>query len=109
VRFLVDAQLPPALAGALRNSGHTAEHVEDVGLRHAKDAKIWEFARLNGSVLITKDEDFVERYRRLQEGPVILWLRLGNASRQTLQAWLMPLLPQLVQRIEAGDRLIEVR
>jgi predicted nuclease of predicted toxin-antitoxin system len=109
VRFLIDAQLPPALAKALRDAGHAAEHVEDVGLRHAKDTAIWDYARQHGTVLITKDEDFVERYRRLEGSPALLWLRLGNASRQKLLAWFMPLLPQLVQRLESGDKFVEVR
>jgi predicted nuclease of predicted toxin-antitoxin system len=37
VKFLVDAQLPSALAGWLREVGHEAAHVEDVGLREADD------------------------------------------------------------------------
>jgi predicted nuclease of predicted toxin-antitoxin system len=40
VKFLVDAQLPPALARWLREAGHEAEHVEDVGLREGSDSAI---------------------------------------------------------------------
>jgi predicted nuclease of predicted toxin-antitoxin system len=32
VRFLIDAQLPPALARYLAALGHDAKHVSDVGL-----------------------------------------------------------------------------
>jgi predicted nuclease of predicted toxin-antitoxin system len=32
MRFLVDAQLPPALARWLAEKGHDARHVADVGL-----------------------------------------------------------------------------
>jgi len=31
VRFLVDAQLPPALALLLDDHGHIAEHITDIG------------------------------------------------------------------------------
>jgi predicted nuclease of predicted toxin-antitoxin system len=41
VNFLIDAQLPPALARWLREAGHGAAHVEDVGLRNADDVVIW--------------------------------------------------------------------
>jgi predicted nuclease of predicted toxin-antitoxin system len=109
VRFLVDAQLPPALAQALTAAGHQAEHLEDVGLRHAKDPAIWEYAHHHQAILITKDEDFVDRYRRQSDGPAVIWIRLGNASRQKLLAWFLPLLPQLLERLQAGDKLIEVR
>jgi predicted nuclease of predicted toxin-antitoxin system len=40
VKFLVDAQLPPALARALTAQGFPSEHVEDIGLHHAKDTEI---------------------------------------------------------------------
>lgn len=36
-RFLIDAQLPPALARWLVAQGHAAEHVNDAGLDGADD------------------------------------------------------------------------
>lgn len=56
--FLVDAQLPPALARWLCQQGHTAAHVEDVGLREAEDIAIWNHALSSGVIIVTKDEDF---------------------------------------------------
>jgi predicted nuclease of predicted toxin-antitoxin system len=41
VKFLVDAQLLPALVRVLAEAGHEAQHVEEAGLRHAKDGLIW--------------------------------------------------------------------
>lgn len=107
IRFLVDAQLPLRLARALTEAGYQAEHVEDLGLRHAKDAAIWEYAMRQQAILVTKDEDFVSR--RQPDGPVIVWLRIGNAANAALLAWFLPLLPAIVARSRSGDRLIEVR
>ncbi len=58
MRFLVDAQLPPALAGWLAGNGHQAEHVGAVGLQSASDAAIWDYALREGAAIITKDDDF---------------------------------------------------
>jgi predicted nuclease of predicted toxin-antitoxin system len=44
VKFLVDAQLPPALAAWLREQGHEAQAVREVGLREAHDEVIWAYA-----------------------------------------------------------------
>ena len=44
MRFVVDAQLPPALARLLAQRGHHAEHVADIGLRNANDTPIWRYA-----------------------------------------------------------------
>ena len=109
MRFLIDAQLPPALARFLTDAGHQAEHLEDVGLHHAKDNEVWTYALEHQAIIISKDEDFVDRFRRRGIGPVIVWLRIGNASKQVLLSWFASVLPAIIVRIEAGDKLIEVR
>ena len=109
MRFIVDAQLPPALALWLVEAGHEATHVEEVGLREAEDQPIWRYALENQAVLITKDEDFAEHARGSRRSPVIVWLRIGNASNRALRIWFAPQLPQIIAWIEEGHRLIEVR
>ena len=110
MRFVVDAQLPPALAKLLTAHGHQAEHVSDIGLRDADDSSIWRHALENRSILVTKDEDFPHRCRQSSSSPVIvLWLRIGNTSRRALLDWFEPLLPQIEEMIRQGERLIEVR
>ncbi len=109
MRFLIDAQLPPALAKLLEAHGHIAEHVADIGLRHARDSPIWAYAMAHQAIIITKDEDFPQRMRQTQSSPVILWLRIGNTSRRALLQWFEPLLPQIETLITQGDRLIEIR
>ena len=83
--------------------------MREVGLREAKDAAIWQYALQNQAVILTKDEDFVERCLRVEPAPVVVWLRIGNATNPVLLGWLLPMLPAVVARIESGDRLIEVR
>ena len=56
MRFLVDAQLPPALARWLASQGHVAAHVADCKLETASDTAIWNFAVGCSAVIITKDE-----------------------------------------------------
>ena len=109
MRFLVDAQLPPQLARILMEAGHHAEHLESVGLRHAKDSDVWDYALREQAVIITKDEDFMERLRRRQDGPAIVWLRIGNAANAVLLTSFMPLLNIVVDRLESGEKLIEIR
>jgi predicted nuclease of predicted toxin-antitoxin system len=109
VRFVVDAQLPPALARMLAAAGHQAEHVLDVGLRDAEDIAIWQYALEHQAVIVTKDEDFVVRSLRSGPAPVVVWVRIGNASRGALAEWFVPLLAEIVNLVERGERLIEIR
>ncbi len=108
VKFLLDAQLPPALGHWLREQGHEAQPVRDVGLREAEDGAIWAHALQTGATILTKDEDFAARALQQQSGPVIVWLRLGNSSNTALRAWLEPRLPGIIQLVSQGSRLVEV-
>lgn len=107
--FLVDAQLPPALASWLTQQGHTAQHVDDLGLSNAEDVVIWNWALSSETIIVTKDEDFAERTARTTSGPVIVWLRIGNSTNRALLEWLEPRWTQVAVLLDAGNRLIEVR
>ena len=74
MNFLVDAQLPPALARWIVSQGHQATHVFDIGLQATDDPEIWERARTEITVIISKDEDFVDHWL-LSAEPVQLGTR----------------------------------
>ncbi len=109
MKFLIDSQLPPSLASVLGQAGCDAIALREIGLREAKDAAIWQYALEQNAAIITKDEDFAERCLASSNAPVIIWLRIGNATNPELLHWFMPLLPAVLARIAAGDQLIEVR
>ena len=107
-RFLVDAQLPPALARWLSAAGHEAEHVADRGLQSASDQAVWDHATSSDAVLVTKDEDFASRLLVEGSGPVIVWVRLGNTRTRDLLGWFEARLDQVEAALERGERLIEL-
>lgn len=109
MKFLVDAQLPPALARVLESNGHTALHVMDINMHADDDSKLWDYALEEEMVIVTKDEDFAHRISQGGRSPVIVWLRMGNTSRRALLLWFEPLLPRVVELIEHGEILVEVR
>jgi predicted nuclease of predicted toxin-antitoxin system len=108
LRFLVDAQLPPALARWLASRGHEAAHVFDRGLTSADDRTIWRDAESTDSIILTKDEDFALLKAIEPEGPKVVWIRLGNTRRQALLEWFEQMLPEVLVALERGDSLIEV-
>lgn len=109
MRFLVDAQLPPTLATWLGHRGFAASPVREVGLRDSDDGSIWNFAVVGGWTVLTKDEDFVARCLTSPKAPKVVWLRIGNCTNRGLFRWLEPLLPLVIDRLHAGESLIEIR
>jgi predicted nuclease of predicted toxin-antitoxin system len=105
VKFLVDNQLPAALARWLVSRGHEAMHVLDVELTQAKD----EYVSAKSLVLITKDEDFSWRATAIAARTSVVWVRMGNCRRAVLLAAFEALLPQIIGGLEGGARLVEIR
>ncbi len=108
MRFLVDAQLPPALARWLAAQDHEAVHVRDLGLEAASDTAIWDHAAAMSYAILTKDEDFAQRKALADGGPLVIWIRLPNTRRRDLLAWFESVLPEILIAIERGESLIEV-
>jgi predicted nuclease of predicted toxin-antitoxin system len=108
MRFLVDAQLPPALARMLAAHGHEAEHVADIGMAAAPDGAIWDWALREAAAIVTKDEDFAQRRVMTGVGPVVIWIRLRNTRRAALLDWFGAVLPDVISAVQRGETLIEV-
>lgn len=108
MKSLVDANLPPGLAAWLQERNYEAIHVNDqIGLA-LDDRAIFEFAGRNGFIIVTKDEDFAALTTLGDKPASVVWIRFGNATNAKLRNWLKPLLPEIVQRLAAGETLIEV-
>lgn len=108
MRFLIDAQLPPALARWLESNGHEAEHVADRGLAGADDRTIWRSAAATSAIVVTKDEDFSLLKTLEPAGPRVVWVRLGNTRRQELLRWFERMLPSILAALDRGESLVEV-
>lgn len=107
--FLVDNQLPPALAHLIQTElGSSALHVSDVGLRDASDAEVWSYASQIQAVLISKDEDFADIVIQVPTAKLI-WVRIGNCRKIVLLNLFRQLWPRILELLETGDRVIELR
>jgi len=79
VKLLFDENVSSKLPGLLEDLYPGSAHVRDLGLSGASDNRVWEHAKANGFVIVSKDDDF--RQRSFLEGapPKVVWLQVGNA------------------------------
>jgi len=109
LRFLVDQHLPARLVEVLEALGHEALHVKHLAMSEADDRSIWELATSLGAVVVTKDADFVILAARASSGAPVVRLGLGNCSNKKLYHRVRRTWPEVVGRLEAGGRVIELR
>lgn len=108
MNFLVDAQLPPALARWLTDIGHTSQHVVDIDLAASPDTFIWRHALENDLIILSKDEDFAVRHTMAESGPPVVWIRFGNCGRSEMLRRFESALPAILASLNRGERLVEV-
>jgi predicted nuclease of predicted toxin-antitoxin system len=108
MKFVVDAQLPPALAAWLREKGHDAAAVREIGLREAEDRTIWSYARAQGAIVVTKDEDF-DRFASTASDARVLWVRTGNVVNRVLLVRFERGWAEILARLEEGAQVVELR
>jgi predicted nuclease of predicted toxin-antitoxin system len=108
LRFLVDEQLPTALARWISAKGFDCRHVCDAGLAGKSDTAVWSWALRSGATLLTKDEDFVFLSRQ-KPGCAVVWFTVGNTPNTALLAKMDSVFTQVCAGLEAGETLIVVR
>lgn len=108
--FWIDAQLDPELASWLGATfGVIAKSLDEIGLREVEDDVLFEAATKFGpTVIMTKDQDFVEIVLRKGAPPQVLWLSFGNMSTLEIQIKLRKTFPDALESLKAGNPLVEI-
>jgi predicted nuclease of predicted toxin-antitoxin system len=88
VKLLFDENLSPRLVELLRRDFPDSVHVRSVGLLGADDGRVWDHARDQGFVIVSKDNDFRQRSFLWGAPPKIIWLSVGNAGTLAVAALL---------------------
>ena len=88
VKLLLDENLSPRLAEALTDIYPGSNHVHQCGLGSSDDATIWEYAKTNGFIIVSKDSDFEERSVVLGCPPKVIWLRISNCTSADVESLL---------------------
>lgn len=109
MKFLVDNQLPNALAEYLRARGFDCQHVLDVGLAEVSDVEVCRYASTQERIIISKDEDFLYFANQPESKVRFLWVRLGNCRTSELMITFEKLWPMIESCLNAGDRVVEIR
>ena len=107
--YWIDAQLPPQLASWLNHTFEVqAFALRDLQLRDAEDEQIFQMARQQGIVIISKDSDFVEMVLRLGIPPQLLWVTCGNVTNCRLQNLLTQVFPRAQELLASGEAVVEL-
>jgi predicted nuclease of predicted toxin-antitoxin system len=78
VKLLIDQNISRRVLPALAEEFSGSLHVVHLGMDHDDDIRIWDYAKDNGFVIVTKDKDFLQRSVLLGHPPKIIHITIGN-------------------------------
>ena len=100
MKLLFDQNLSPRLVNLLSDLYPDSNHVYPLGLDQALDKEVWEYARRESFLVVTKDADFSDLCMLLGSPPKVIWIRRGNCQTADIEM----LLRQHYSDIEALDK-----
>ena len=86
MKLLFDQNLSPKLVDRLADLFPGSLHVLSDGLDCSSDDEIWEYARLNGFAIVSKDADYNNLSVIRGSPPKVVWLLLGNCRTARVEA-----------------------
>ena len=84
MKLLFDENLSPKLPRLCAALFPGSAHVRECGLKGRPDEEVWQYAQANAFVIVSKDADFHERSLFYGPPPKLVWLRIGNCTRDDL-------------------------
>ena len=101
--------MSPAIAAWVSsNFAVSAVAIRDLGLRDAEDKEIFQAARREDAIVMTKDNDFVLLLDGLGAPPQVIWVTCGNTSNARLKEILTNTLPKALELLKSGEKLVEI-
>lgn len=80
MKLLLDENLSDRITQRIIGFYPDSAHVKILGLTNTDDAVIWEYAKANDFVIVSKDSDFHQRSLLYGHPPKFIYLRVGNCS-----------------------------
>ena len=103
MRFLLDMGISVGVVAFLRNAGHDAEHLQDLGLGKLSDSEILAYALRERRTVITHDLDFANLLAASSSRlPSVIIFRLRNMRPERVIQRLHTLLPSHSVDLEKG-------
>ena len=99
---LIDENLPASL---ILPTNISVEHVLNFG-ENLTDSEIWEYAKKNDFIIVTKDADFSNRIAVTSPPPRIVHIRIGNMKLRDLLSFVNNIWPQIELHLSLAKLII---
>src|SRR5262245_41027550 len=89
IRFLLNEHVDPAIAAALRRAGIDVSTTIEAGLRTKNDETHLQFARTEGRVIVTRDQDFLRLAAQVADHGGIVFFTASQSMREIIEGLIL--------------------
>lgn len=97
MKLLLDENLSDRIIHRIVDLYPNSQQVKTLGLINTDDVEIWEYAKANEFVLVSKDSDFHQRSLLYGHPPKFIYLRIGNCPTSSIIQILRDNLDTIIQ------------
>lgn len=108
MKLLLDENLSRRLVPFLQPVYPGSTQVALIGLEQASDRDIWQYARDNDYVIVTKDSDYYDLSLLLGAPPPVIWMQTGNTDKAAVLGLLLDNAQVIQDGVACGLACVEL-
>ena len=106
IKLLFDQNISYKIISRVEDIFPNSSHIARLNLDKASDRKIWEYAKENGYVIVSKDSDFNDLSILLGSPPYVIWIRSGNTRVKDIENLLRKYKDDIIFTIKNSENAI---
>ena len=84
MKLLLDENLSRRIVPFLQADYPGSTQITLINMETASDLDVWQFAKKNDYVIVTKDSDFYDISLVLDTPPTVIWIKTGNVTKSRI-------------------------
>ncbi|MFK5894312.1 MAG: DUF5615 family PIN-like protein [Pseudomonadota bacterium] len=84
MKLLFDENISAKLVKLLADQFPDSSHIDLLNMQGESDTIVWDYAKCNNYIIMSKDNDFRQRAFVTGPPPKVIWLNVGNGSTKDI-------------------------
>ena len=85
MKLLLDENISSKLVKFLTSDFPESNHIDFLKMQGTTDTSIWEYAKTENYIIVSKDNDFRQRSFLFGSPPKVIWLSVGNGGTRVIK------------------------
>ncbi len=111
MKLLLDENISSKLVKFLMQDFPESSHIDYLKMQGSTDTNIWEYAKNENYIIVSKDNDFRQRSFLFGSPPKVIWISVGNSGTKIIKDLLLQnikLIKSFSQELSEGLLVLEI-